>query len=42
MAFKLCQSAQKRWIRLHHPEMLAEIIKGVKFVDGVEEKRSAA
>ena len=30
MAFKLCKCAQKRWIRLHHPERLAEIIKGVK------------
>jgi len=42
MAFKLCQCAQKRWIRLHHPERLAEIIKGVKFVNGIEEKRIAA
>jgi hypothetical protein len=42
MAFKLCQSAQKRWIRLYHPERLAEVINGVKFVDGLEEKRVAA
>ncbi|KJS30729.1 MAG: transposase [Desulfatitalea sp. BRH_c12] len=42
MAFKLCKCAQKRWIRLHHPERLAEIIKGVKFVNGIEEKRIAA
>lgn len=42
MAFKLCQCAQKRWIRLHHPERLAEVIKGVKFVNGIEEKRIAA
>jgi transposase-like protein len=42
MAFKLCQCAQKRWIRLHHPQRLAEVIRGVKFVNGVEEKRSAA
>ncbi|KJS33048.1 MAG: transposase [Desulfatitalea sp. BRH_c12] len=42
MAFKLCQCAQKRWIRLHHPERLAEIIKGVKFVNGIEDKRIAA
>lgn len=42
MAFKLCQSAQKRWIRLHHPERLAEVIKGIKFVNGIEEKRVAA
>jgi len=42
MAFKLCQSAQKRWIRLHCPERLADIIKGVKFVNGIEENRIAA
>lgn len=42
MAFKLCQCAQKRWIRLHRPERLAEVIKGVKFVNGIEEKRNAA
>jgi putative transposase len=42
MAFKLCQCAQERWIRLHHPERLAQVIKGVKFVNGMEEKRIAA
>jgi len=42
MAFKLCQSAQKRWQRLHRSERLAAIIEGVKFVNGIEEKRNAA
>lgn len=42
MAFKLCQCAQKRWIRLHHPQRLAEVIEGVKFVNGVQENRIAA
>jgi hypothetical protein len=42
MAFKLCQCAERRWIRLHRPERLAEVIKGVKFVNGIEEKRIAA
>ena len=42
MAFRLCQCAQERWIRLHHPERLAEVIRGVNFVNGVEEKRIAA
>ena len=42
MAFQLCRSAQKRWIKLHHPERLAEVIRGVKFVDGIIEKRIAA
>ena len=42
MAFQLCRSAQKRWIRLHHPERLGEVIRGIKFVDGIIEKRIAA
>ena len=42
MAFKLCKCAQKRWIRLHCYEKLAKVIKGVKFVDGVEVNRIAA
>lgn len=42
MAFRLCQCAQKRWIRLHHPQRLAEVIEGVKFVNGVQENRIAA
>jgi putative transposase len=42
MAFKLCQCAEKRWIRLHRPERLAEVIRGVKFVNGIKEKRIAA
>lgn len=42
MAFKLCQCAEKKWIRLHHPERLAEVIKGVKFVNGIKDNRIAA
>jgi len=42
MAFKLCECAEKRWLRLHCPERLAEVIKGVNFVNGIEEKRIAA
>jgi len=42
MAFKLCQSAQKRWQRLHHSERLAEVIEGFKFVNGIEEIQDAA
>lgn len=42
MAFKLCQCAEKRWIKLHHPERLAEVIQGVIFVNGIEENRIAA
>jgi transposase-like protein len=42
MAFKLCKCAQKRWIRLHRYEKLAMVIKGIKFVDGIEINRIAA
>jgi len=42
MAFQLCRCAQKRWIKLHHPERLGEVIRGVKFVDGIIENRIAA
>ena len=42
MAFKLCQSAQKRWQRLYGYRKLGKVIRGVKFVNGIEEMRSAA
>ena len=42
IAFQLFRSVQKRWIRLHHPERLAEVIRGINFVDGIIEKRIAA
>ena len=42
MAFKLCQCAQKRWQRLHGSKKLAEVIRGVIFVNGIEENRIAA
>ena len=42
MGFKLCQSAQKRWQRLQFRERLAQVIEGIKFINGVEEMRNAA
>jgi transposase-like protein len=42
MAFKLCQSAEKRWQRLHHSEKLAEVIEGVIFVSGIKKIQDAA
>jgi len=30
----------ERWIRLHRPERLADVVKGVKFVNGIEENGS--
>lgn len=41
MAFKLCRSAEKGWIRLHHYEKLGQLIEGIKFVDGVEDRNAA-
>ena len=35
MVFKLCQSAQEKWIRLYGFKRLAEVIRGVKFVNGI-------
>jgi putative transposase len=42
MGFKLCQSAQKRWQRLQFRERLAQVIRGIRFVNGVEKMRNAA
>ena len=37
MVFKLAQCAEKRWHRLNGRELIPEVIRGVKFVDGVKE-----
>ena len=37
MAFKLCQCAQRNWQRLHSSNKLAEVVRGVKFINGIEE-----
>ena len=42
MAFKLCQSAAKKWRILSGSHRLAEVIEGIKFVDGISEKEIAA
>jgi len=42
MVFKLCQSAEKRWQRLRGSKLLADVIQGFKYVDGVREDRIAA
>ncbi len=38
MVFKLCESAQKRWNRLRGFNYLADVIRGVKFTNGVRQK----
>jgi putative transposase len=40
MVFKLCESAQKRWIRLNGFQHLAGVIRGVKFVNGESQPES--
>ena len=42
MVFKLCQCAQRKWRKLDGSNHLAEIIRGVKFVDGEHQNRAAA
>ena len=42
MVFKLCRSAEKRWRRLQGYRRLGEIIRNVKFVNGVRENEVAA
>lgn len=42
MTFQLARCAQKGWRKLNGYQHFAEIIRGVKFVDGVKEARKAA
>lgn len=42
MVFKLCQCAQRKWRKLDGSNHLADIIHGVKFVDGERQDRAAA
>ena len=37
MVFKLTQCAQRHWRRLNGKELIAEVIEGIKFVDGTKE-----
>ena len=41
MVFKLMESASKGWRSLNGSPLLAEVIKGVVFIDGVKEKPAA-
>jgi putative transposase len=42
MVFRLCRSAQRRWRRLDGPARLAEVVRGVRFVDGEPRIQDAA
>ncbi len=37
MAFKLMEVAQKKWFRLRGYKLLADVIQGIKFVNGVKQ-----
>lgn len=37
MVFKLAQSAEKRWNRIRGFDQLHNVIKGIKFIDGIQE-----
>lgn len=37
MVFKLAQCAEKHWRRLNGQELIPEVIRGTKFVDGIKE-----
>ena len=38
MVFKLAQSAENRWRKLRGFKLLADVIDGVKFVDGEKQE----
>ncbi len=42
MVFKLMESASKHWRKLNGCSLLAEVIQGVKFIDGVKQTKDAA
>jgi hypothetical protein len=38
MVFKLAKEAERHWRKLNSSELLAKVVEGVKFIDGVMEK----
>jgi putative transposase len=42
MVFRLCQCAEKKRRKLDGSKHLADVIKDVRFVDGIREQRKAA
>jgi hypothetical protein len=41
MVYKLMEAASKRWRLLNGSSRLKDVIRGVKFVDGIETKDAA-
>ena len=42
MVYKLCRSAESRWCRLKGHQRLAEVIRDVRFINGIREDEIAA
>jgi transposase-like protein len=42
MVFQLCLAAEKKWQKLNAPKRLAEVIEGVKFINGERKLKHAA
>ena len=42
MVFRLCQCAEKNWRKMDGSNYLAEVIEGVRFINGTREERKAA
>ncbi len=42
MVFQLCLIAEKRWRRLDGAKRLAQVVEGIVFKDGAEQKEIAA
>jgi len=42
MVFKLMQSASKRWRLLNGSKIIPDVIRGVKFIDGIRQEKGAA
>lgn len=40
MVFKLCLDAEKRWKKLYGFNQLAEVVRAVKFIDGIKSKKN--
>jgi len=36
MVFRLAQSAEKRWRRLNGHQLIPDVIRGVRFIDGIK------
>jgi len=42
MMFKLAQSAERKWRKLRGHQHIPDLIRGVKFIDGVNENEVTA